>query len=1307
MYLKKLELHGFKSFATRTELEFSPGITAIVGPNGSGKSNVADAVRWVLGEQSMRQLRGKKSEDIIFAGAQGKASMGMAEVTLLLDNSSGWLPSEYTEVKVTRRSYRSGENEYLINNTKVRLRDMLLFLAQARIGHDSYTVVGQGLVDAALSLRAEERRGLFEDAAGIRHFQAQRDDAQNKLQHTELNLSRLHDILAEIEPRLAPLAEQARRAREYAQMHAEFQGRLASWYAQQWRRLRGLRQQAEAAETERSADLAKVQTELLAREEEVRTLRTEREQLALSINSLRKTRGDLLGRVQTLERETAVAEERFKSLTRQTAELTSEQEQQQQQIGQAEQRLALLERQLEELSEQVDEGTTALQQLERSLASLRQRQEQEEARLRAAQRDAIQVQTRLGASQGELGRLQRQLGERNRALAARRQTVAQSQERLTLAQQKLEAQQAVLATARAEEEQLAARRQKLARAISDGQHEQEQLREALSDARRERRSVADRLNLLREWRTSMSGYSDGVRALLQAPPGKIPPMLGTVAQLAETPPGMEAALEAALGPLLQAVVVRSADDALACLNYLRSIKAGRALIVWVGKSQDEQSRDASHRASAESASHQTGAQPQSAATSNHPGTETSKAAAKATDPTDATDTPETYLGQRASRLITSAPEYRALFQRLLGDAVLVRDLAGAGSYLGGATRKHDEGQSRPGADAPHAAHAHELLPQRIVTVEGDVLHVQGWISGGHFSKEGQGLLARERELRELPAQLEQHDQRIAQLEKLFEQVQQGQSARKQEQANLEVEAQKLTVRLATINKELGETRQAAERALSEVQVGRSVEEQLASELAGLEQELAATQARVAEQEAALRDANERVEAIQEEVEAQAGVFRAQQEDLNRQRTALALQQQEEKTLAHNLEQQRVQAREMTAQITRRATRLTELKQQAETLTAQLERQKAELEHGRAQARDLSAQLREAEEQASELDKTLQTLERSQGALRQDQARLEVEYRRCLLDAQRSRDAVEVLLQQMQEELGFDDPSRLPEDAAGEDGAAEGEARLTTLRRQIEALRARLKDLSNHDPNAPQEYEEARERYEFLTSQVQDTEAAAANLRHLIGDLDATMKRQFEETFHAVNERFRRHFTTLFRGGSAHLELTQPKDEASSGPAGGIEVLVQPPGKKVQDLSLLSGGERALVSAALLFALLETNPPPFCLMDEVDAALDETNVTRFCDILQELAERTQFLVITHNKVTMTVASTIYGVSMGADSVSRILSTRMADAPPRAVGAEQNGAGAQKDAAGAQNGAAGAQKDAVSAEIHARGAKGDEE
>ncbi|HET8911639.1 MAG TPA: AAA family ATPase, partial [Ktedonobacteraceae bacterium] len=252
MYLKRLELLGFKSFATRTFLEFSPGITAVVGPNGSGKSNVADSMRWVLGEQSMRQLRGKKSDDIIFAGAQGKAPLGMAEVSLTLDNSTGWVPSDYSEITVTRRSYRSGENEYMINKQKVRLKDVVLLLAQARIGSDSYTVVGQGLIDAALSLRAEERRALFEDAAGIRPFQVQRTDAENRLRQTETNLERLRDIIGEIEPRLQPLSEQARRASEFNALNTELQEVLITWYSLQWRRLQSTKERADAAEREQS-----------------------------------------------------------------------------------------------------------------------------------------------------------------------------------------------------------------------------------------------------------------------------------------------------------------------------------------------------------------------------------------------------------------------------------------------------------------------------------------------------------------------------------------------------------------------------------------------------------------------------------------------------------------------------------------------------------------------------------------------------------------------------------------------------------------------------------------------------------------------------------------------------------------------------------------------------------------------------------------------------------------------------------------------------------------------------------------------
>src|SRR5579863_3831024 len=324
VYLKRLDMLGFKSFAVRTQMEFSTGITAVVGPNGAGKSNVADAMRWVLGEQSMRQLRGKKSDDIIFVGGHGKAPLGMAEVSLTLDNSTGWVPSEYSEITVTRRSYRSGENEYLINKQKVRLKDVVLLLAQARIGHDSYTVVGQGAIDAALSLRAEERRGLFEDAAGIRPFQVQRTDAENRLRSTEQNLDRLRDIVGEIEPRLAPLAEQARRATESLQLNSELQEVLLTWYALQWRRLRSAREQTGEAEQSMARKVRQLEHSLEEADEQGTIFRSHRQKALVHIADMRAFSAEANNAVQKIEREIAICEERITGLNRQQNEQQQE-----------------------------------------------------------------------------------------------------------------------------------------------------------------------------------------------------------------------------------------------------------------------------------------------------------------------------------------------------------------------------------------------------------------------------------------------------------------------------------------------------------------------------------------------------------------------------------------------------------------------------------------------------------------------------------------------------------------------------------------------------------------------------------------------------------------------------------------------------------------------------------------------------------------------------------------------------------------------------------------------------------------------
>ena len=1250
MYLKRLEMLGFKSFATHTRLEFSTGITAVVGPNGAGKSNVADAVRWVLGEQSMRQLRGKKSEDIIFAGGHGKAALGMAEVSLTLDNSTGWVPSEYSEIVVTRRSYRSGENEYLINRQKVRLRDVILLLAQARIGHDSYTVVGQGLIDAALSLRAEERRGLFEDAAGIRPYQVQRADAENRLRQTEQNLERLRDIVSEIEPRLEPLAEQARRAVESMQLNSQLQEVLLTWYALQWRRLRSAREQSEEAEQAMARNVREMEASVQTTEERRETLRLKRQEAQGAITRAREAHNEASTGAQRIEREMAVSQERIVGLERQQEEQRQEEQRLRERLVDAQRRLIDLEEQCDLADEAIDNDAAALATREGQVAKAQKEFDMDERRLRSAQSELIQVQARLGASQSDLGRQQKQVGERNRVLAARRETISLSQQSIRALETRLLADRARLDLARNEEQQITQRRQGITRAISDAQQEMERFKQSLSEAERQRRAVSDRLNMLNNWRSSLSGYSDGVRALLRAPSGKLSGLLGPVPQLGVAPAGLESALEAALGPYLQAVVTQSYEDARLCLDYLRQNRAGKAMLVWLDSASGEQDERASNETAALDAL--------------------------------LAELPELRTGVKglAWRLMQCDARYVPLFQRMLRGIVVVGDLETARALL---ERLHQLSQGNIAS-----------VLQSFVTLQGEVLHVAGWLTGG-AQKEGgqQGLLAYERELRELPRQLDEHVALIHSLNGMISEVQRGLEARRIEQSAVDKELQKNASVTNECNKALSATQRELDRVQAELQSALSVEQQLSAELAGLEQEVQAAIERVRAHEKSQREQTGLVEELQREVEERTLVFRRQQDELGRARTALAVKRQEAKSLRQQLATGQTTAQDLKVQIEQRAARARETQVQISSLRAAIASHQTQHEQAQARARTLVGELGQAEEKASELDLQILAVEQETLQLRQKLNELEVAYRRCLLDSQKAHDALESLLQQLQEEMGVTDPGELAryaargdleqdgdeENGTGEQAPAassdepaqlsqEEEAHLRKLRRRVDSLRARLKALGGSDPDAPRMYEETRTRFEFLTTQIADMDSAALHLRTIIAQLDATMARQFESTFEAVNARFREHFTTLFNGGHARLELLPAKSddngesaiEASAMPAG-VEVIVQPPGKKVQDLSLLSGGERALVSAALLFALLEINPPPFCLLDEVDAALDESNVTRFCEILKRLAHSTQFIVITHNRVTMMAAQVIYGVSMGGDSVSRLLSMKLEEAP----------------------------------------------
>ncbi|HEV2662468.1 MAG TPA: AAA family ATPase, partial [Ktedonobacteraceae bacterium] len=747
--------------------------------------------------------------------------------------------------------------------------------------------------------------------------------------------------------------------------------------------------------------------------------------------------------------------------------------------------------------------------------------------------------------------------------------------------------------------------------------------------------------MLKNWRQSLSGYSDGVRALVRAG-NKLSGLIGPVPQLGVVHAGMEMALEAALGPYMQAVVVKSLDDAQQSLDYLQNTKAGRAMVVWLARNGDNDGEVSSIQAQPEEAFIQ-------------------RFVAEM-------PTLQESISGYAWQVIQCEDRYRALFRRILRGILIVRDQAAARALLSWALQLS-------------LAAENDLPFQAVVTLKGEVLHLDGWLTGGS-GKEGaqQGLLAHERELRELPQQVEEHKALIDRLNAMLSEVQRAQEGRRSEQNALDKELQKMTGRINELNKTVANSQRELERLQTEIHLAASVEQQLASEVAGLQQEVSAGQERVRAHEKSQREMTGLVEELQQEMEERAIAYRRQQDELGRARTALAVKRQEAKALHQQLALQRSQAQDLKFQVDQQVARSKDAEQRRLSLQEAITSHRAALEQAQTKAQTLEEDLHVVEGQLGEIDQQIAGVEQQRAKIQHTLTEQETFYLRSLLESQRARDAIESLLEQMRDEIGIDDPRELPDFAANvaqessQNGHSipttdpgmlteEEEAHLRKLRRRIDGLRSRLKAMGGCDINAPQQYEETRTRYEFLTTQITDMEQAAQHLRAIISQLDVTMARQFEVTFQAINARFREHFTTLFNGGSARLELTTAKGEDDaqaammpSGMPGGIDVIVQPPGKKVQDLSLLSGGERALVSAALLFSLLEVNPPPFCLLDEVDAALDEANVARFCDILKRLAQRTQFIVITHNRVTMTAAQVIYGVSM-RDSASRLLSIRL--------------------------------------------------
>ncbi|MHB1004906.1 MAG: chromosome segregation protein SMC [Chloroflexota bacterium] len=1196
MRLKRLELRGFKTFANPATLAFESPITAIVGPNGSGKSNIADAVRWVLGEQSARALRTKKTEDVIFAGGTGRAQHGMAEVALTLDNESGWLGVPYTEVTLMRRAYRSGDNEYFLNATRVRLRDLTDIVLKANAGPSS-VVIGQGMVDLALSMRPEERRFLFEEAADVKRHSLKIKEAQDKLSATEDNMLRVADIAAELAPRVAALERQAERARRHTALTAELGELLVRWYRHGWRRAQAQLATAEAEERAAMQALAITTTELEAAGETAATLAERRAALGEAIKRTSAEVATLSQEVARAHLEVAVGRERRTAIAARREEIGTRLGELEVGRDRAIARLAAVEDDLDAARSARSLLAADLERLGLAAAEARGRRQTRAKALAAAEAEAERLTESWAQTRAAVARLAEQHAAAQREREQRRRGTAEAETRLVELTRDVATASERLNQMAATQRELAATTTERERAVEAGEVALA-ARELRADGmRRERHGLQARQAALERWHQDLTGYHAGVRATLQAargPRAVLHGIVGVVAELLHVAPEFEVAMEVALGGRLQDLVVDRWADAEAAIDLLKRTRGGRATFLPLDTLRE-------------------------ASTANPfggPGV----------------------LGLGCD-LVRFEPAHAVVARYLLGRTVIVEDLAVARRVLKGCP---------PG--------------WQIVTRAGEVVRSSGAVTGGIAGQQSGSLLAQERELRDLPKRLAtlEHDAAeaeravAAQRERLRELRAAVETARRQER-ELAGNRQRAESDLGAARREQDRQGKAQTQAASAVRTADETcralaqhEERTAAQLADLARAREEARGKVEEARLALTavdaddgDAARRLVSVRDSLAAaQREESRWEREREEREREQARLDETAE-ALASEGAQLAAQAEHLEAVVLSGEENHAELAGQHEALTAH--------------ETDLRADLAAIEAEASGLEESRRRLyarQNEQGA----------SHAGAMAAVQRARSELASLRERIGGELGGerDDETaqlRFPWDEEGMTMAEEDAIPLDVLRRQIDHARAQLRQLSSVNLDAVRDYEELSERHAFLTAQHADLLQAARSLRQAIADLELTLARQFHKTFSLVATEFRHAFTTLFGGGTARLTLTQPENLLESG----IDIMAQPPGKRWQSLTLLSGGERALTAVALLFAILRVKPAPFCVLDEIDAALDDTNVLRCADMIAGLAAHTQFVVITHNKSTMQAAGALYGVTIGQDASSRVVSLRLADLP----------------------------------------------
>lgn len=1181
--LKALELQGYKTFVAKHAFEFAPTITVFVGPNGSGKSNIADSIRWVLGEQSYSLLRGKRTEDMIFSGSETRPRSSMASASIVFDNEDGWLPIDFSEVKISRRAYRDGMNEYLLNGQKVRLKDVSELLAKCGLAQRTYTIVGQGLVDAVLSLNPDERRKLFEEAAGIGLYRSRKEEALRRMDATRRNLERVQDIILELEPRLRSLERQAKRVQEYELVREDLTATLRLWYGYHWFRLRDrvieARQAAGLRECERDqlrGEQAEAERDLSAIRKQTELIRTRLHQWSLETSELYRQR-------EVAGRKLAVSLERQRWLQEQCVQLQAEILDLNSAKGRLNERMQALALQAEERRKEV----MAAEQVFNSFA-IGDLEQEAVPQPSSSQLDALHQKlealfTQKAACAAQIDQLNHRQKVLLTDLQEQRKSLQQTPEALEHEQRR--EQEAALALEAAGEEIriLGEQKERLRQLLEEIQQRSPFLRDQLSELQARRLVIKTRLELIQS--TSQT-HDLGKELQTWAETNQKKVFKGWLRDHFRVAPGYEAAIQAALGDFGAALSFATLKGLRAALTHLGEQEGYLALLS--PGSLDE---------------------------------------APKVQPASGADC----LGN-ALDFLEVDHEMRPLMEDLLGRTLIVRDRQSAQRLL-------------------------DALPPntRIVTLQGDLFHREGHVLlnlSNRICDLGLNLDALRDDLADL-------ERALAECEDAVAQTQLEENDKSEEQRRISQALSDAGLRYQEAQIELERIRLEKERALQQQEERHARIGQSEDELESIGSKVGALNEEERLHEATRSDLEIRIQEVFSEASlSQPRIERAQaQVELGSARRA-------QQDLESRYEELADQLKSAEAQLGEQQARLTKATDEAQSTARQSEQFEREVKEVDEHINLLNLKIGPEEESLSNLEGKRSALEAEEARLRSALRKAEQKHSEGQIEMARLEEELGALQRRIEEDFGlvsFEFENGMTgQEPLPLEGLVERLHRVEQLPegidRQMKQLRTQLRRIGVINPEAKREYTEVRARVEFLSSQMEDARQAETQIRDVIDEIDQLMERDFRMIFEAVAKEFRSVFTRLFGGGEAELILTDPENLTETG----IDIEARLPGRREQGLAMLSGGERSLTASALIFSLMKVSPTPFCVLDEVDAMLDDVNVIRFREMLQELCKETQFVVITHNRETVQAAEVIFGVTMGADSASQVISLKMEEA-----------------------------------------------